>query len=40
MLVIDISYFSQNAAKVFDTALTNEVIINNNGMGYKTKSFK
>jgi hypothetical protein len=40
MLVIDISDFSQNVAKVFDTALTNEVIINNNGMGYKILPIK
>jgi len=36
MLVFDISDFTQNAAKVFDAALTNEVIINNkNGKSYK-----
>ena len=29
MLVFDISDFSKNAAKVFDAALTEEVIINN-----------
>ena len=35
MLVIDISDFSQNMDKVFESALTNEVIINKNGMNYK-----
>jgi hypothetical protein len=36
MLVFDISDFTQNATKVFDAALTNEVIINNkNGKSYK-----
>jgi hypothetical protein len=36
MLVFDISEFSQNAAKIFDAALTDEVIINNkNGNSYK-----
>jgi hypothetical protein len=36
MLVIDISDFTQNITKVFDAALTDEVIINNkNGMSYK-----
>ena len=36
MLVFDISYFSQNAAKVLDAALTDEVIISNkDGMSYK-----
>jgi len=36
MLVFDISDFSQNAAKVFDAALTDEVIINNkDGKSYK-----
>jgi len=36
MLIIDISDFSQNMTKVFDAALTNEVIINNkDGMSYK-----
>ena len=40
MLVIDISGFSQNEAKVFDTALTNEVIVNNNGMSYKILPIK
>jgi len=36
MLVFDISDFSQNATKVFDAALTNEVIINyKNGKSYK-----
>ena len=36
MLVFSISDFSKNAAKVFDAALTDEVIINNSdGMSYK-----
>ena len=36
MLVIDISDFSKNVAKVFDAALTDEVIVNNkDGMKYK-----
>jgi len=36
MLVFDISDFSQNAAKVFDAALTDEVIVNNkDGKSYK-----
>jgi len=36
MLVFDISDFTQNATKVFDAALTNEVIVNNkNGKSYK-----
>jgi hypothetical protein len=36
MLVFDISDFAQNATKVFDAALTDEVIINNkNGKSYK-----
>jgi hypothetical protein len=36
MLVFDISDFTQNATKVFDAALTDEVIINNkNGKSYK-----
>jgi hypothetical protein len=36
MLVFDISDFTQNTTKVFDAALTNEVIINNkNGKSYK-----
>jgi hypothetical protein len=29
MLVFDVSDFTQNATKVFDAALTDEVIINN-----------
>jgi len=41
MLVIDISDFSQNMTKVFDAALTNEVIINNkDGMSYKILPIK
>ena len=36
MQVFDISDFAQNATKVFDAALTNEVIVNNkNGKSYK-----
>jgi len=35
MLVFDVSDFTQNATKVFDAALTNEVIINKNGKSYK-----
>jgi hypothetical protein len=36
MLVFDISDFAQNATKVFDAALTDEVIINNeDGKSYK-----
>jgi hypothetical protein len=36
MLVFDISEFTQNATKVFDAALTDEVIINNkDGNSYK-----
>jgi len=36
MLVFDISDFTQNVTKVFDAALTNEVIVNNkNGKSYK-----
>ena len=36
MLVFDIADFTQNATKVFDAALTDEVIINNkNGRSYK-----
>jgi len=41
MLVVDISDFSQNMTKIFDAALTNEVIINNkNGMSYKILPMK
>jgi len=36
MLIFDISDFTQNVAKVFDAALTDEVIINNkNGKSYR-----
>jgi len=35
MLVFDISDLTQNAMKIFDAALTNEVIINKNGKSYK-----
>jgi hypothetical protein len=36
MLVFDIADFTENATKVFDAALTDEVIVNNkNGMSYK-----
>jgi len=40
MLVFDISDFSQDAAKVFDAALTDEVIINNDGKSYRILPFK
>jgi hypothetical protein len=41
MLVFDISDFSQNAAKVFDAALTDEVIINNkDGKSYRILPLK
>jgi len=41
MLVIDISDFSQDVTKIFDAALTNEVIVNNkNGMSYKILPIK
>jgi len=40
MLVFDISYFSENAAEVFDAALTDDVIINNkDGKRYKILPF-
>ena len=40
MLVFDIADFSQNVAKVFDAALTDEVIINNkDGKSYKILPF-
>jgi len=40
MLVFDVSDFSQNAAKVFDAALTEEVIINNkDGKSYRILPF-
>ena len=40
MLIFDISDFSQNAAKVFDAVLTDEVIINNkDGKSYKILPF-
>jgi len=40
MLVFDVSDFSQNAAKVFDAALTDEVIINNkDGKSYRILPF-
>ena len=36
MLVFDIAYFSQNMTKVFETALTDEVIVNNkDGKSYR-----
>ena len=36
MLIFDISDFSQNVSKIFDAALTDEVIINNkDGKSYK-----
>jgi hypothetical protein len=41
MLVFDISDFSKNATKVFDAALTDEVIINNkDGQSYKILPIK
>jgi hypothetical protein len=41
MLVFSISDFSQNMENVFDAALTNEVIINNNnGRSYKILPIK
>ena len=41
MLVFSISDFSKDTAKVFDAALTDEVIINNNnGMSYKILPIK
>jgi len=41
MLVINVSDFAQNTAKVFDSALTDEVIINNNdGNSYKLLPIK
>jgi hypothetical protein len=41
MLIFDISEFSQNATKVFDAALTDEVIISNkDGNKYKILPLK
>jgi hypothetical protein len=41
MLVFDVSEFTQNTTKVFDSALTDEVIINNNdGNSYKLLPIK
>jgi len=41
MLIFNISDFSQDVAKVFDAALTDEVIINNNdGKSYKILPFE
>jgi hypothetical protein len=41
MLIFDISDFSQNASKVFDAALTDEVIINNkDGKSYRLLPFE
>jgi hypothetical protein len=40
VLIIDISDFSQNVEKIFDTALTNEVVIKNKGIGYKIQPIK
>ena len=41
MLVFDVSEFTQNTAKVFGAALTDEVIINNNdGNSYKLLPIK
>ena len=40
MLVFDVSDFSQNASKVFDAALTDDVIINNkDGKSYRILPF-
>jgi len=40
MLVFDVSDFSQNAARVFDAALTDDVIINNkDGKSYRLLPF-
>ena len=41
MLIFDVSVFSQNAAKVFEAALTDEVVIHNNdGKSYKILPLK
>jgi len=41
MLVFSVSEFTQNTTKVFDSALTDEVIINNNdGNSYKLLPIK
>jgi hypothetical protein len=41
MLVFNISDFAQNTTKIFDSALTDEVIINNNdGNSYKLLPIK
>jgi len=41
MLIIDMLDFSQNMTKVFDAALTDEVIVNNkDGMSYKILPIK
>jgi hypothetical protein len=41
MLVFNVSEFIQNATRVFDLALTDEVIINNNdGISYKLLPIK
>jgi hypothetical protein len=41
MLIFDVADFSQDAAKVFDAALTDEVIINNkDGKSYKLLPIK
>ena len=41
MLVIDISDFSKNMTKIFDAALTDEVIINNkDGKSYRILPIK
>ena len=40
MLIFDVSDFSQNATKVFDAALTDDVIINNkDGKSYRLLPF-
>ena len=41
MLVVDISDFSKNMTKIFDAALTDEVIVNNkDGMSYRILPIK
>ena len=40
MLVFDISEFTQNSTKIFDAALTDEVILKNNGNSYKLVPIK
>jgi hypothetical protein len=40
MQVFDVSEFTKNTAKIFDSALTDEVIINNGGNSYKLLPLK